>query len=52
MSDITQVTTDLMDYKSLIDTSINYRHLVGDFIRSNIDFEPEQTFNLNRLPRQ
>ena len=42
MSDITQVTTDFMDYKSFIDTSINYRHLVGDFIRTNIDFEPEQ----------
>ncbi len=31
-----------MDYKSFIDTSLIYRHLVGDFIRSNIDFEPEQ----------
>lgn len=42
MSDITQVTTDFMDYESFIDTSLNYRHLVGDFIRSNINFEPEQ----------
>jgi carbamoyltransferase len=42
LSDVDKVVTDYMDNQSFIDTSYNYRHLVGDFIRSNLNLKPSQ----------
>jgi carbamoyltransferase len=42
LDDVSQVVTDYMDQKSFIDTSLNYRHLIGDYIRQNLNLAPEQ----------
>ncbi len=42
ISEVDQVVTDFMDNKSFVNTSSNYRHLVGDFIRNNIELTPDQ----------
>jgi carbamoyltransferase len=42
---VNQVVTDFMDRKSFVDTSLNYRHLIGDYIRQNLNLSPEQIVN-------
>jgi len=42
LSEINLVVSDFMDNESFINTSYNYRHLVGDFIRNNLAIRPEQ----------
>jgi carbamoyltransferase len=39
---VTKITTDFMDSESFIDTSLNYRHLVGDYIRQNLKISSNQ----------
>lgn len=42
LSDVHLVATDYMDDQTFVDTSLNYRHLVGDYIRANLDLKPNQ----------
>ena len=42
ISDLSKVVTDYMDNESFINTSYNYRHLVGDFIRNNLNLRSDQ----------
>jgi carbamoyltransferase len=42
MTNIDSITTDFMDLKSFINTSYNYRHLIGDYIRNNLNIRPHQ----------
>jgi len=42
ISEINQVITDYMDNESFINTSYNFRHLVGDYIRNNLNIRPDQ----------
>jgi len=42
ISQVDLVVTDFMDNRSFVNTSFNYRHLVGDYIRSNIRLTPDQ----------
>lgn len=39
---VTKITTDFMDSESFIETSLNYRHLVGDYIRQNLRITSNQ----------
>lgn len=36
LEQVTSVTTDFMDTESFTETSLNYRHLIGDYIRQNL----------------
>lgn len=42
IEDVSHVVTDFMDNQSFIDTSLNYRHLIGDYIRQNLNLTPNQ----------
>lgn len=42
IDEVTTVTTDFMDNKSFVETSLNYRHLLGDYIRQNLNLDSKQ----------
>ena len=42
LSDVNQVITDYMDDKSYVGTSLNFRQLVGDYIRKNLNLSSGQ----------
>jgi carbamoyltransferase len=42
LEQVTSITTDFMDSESFIETSLNYRHLIGDFVRQNLRITDDQ----------
>ena len=42
IEDVSNVITDFMDNRSFTNTSLNYRHLIGDYIRQNLNLTPNQ----------